>query len=432
MIALCALLIGIVLLICFIRRQSALSEPLIDLRPLTIRSFAIGVIVNMLSLLTIFAMNIIVPTFMQSALGTSPLVASLTLFPAILCSCVVSPLAGCIYDRQGPGILLPCGFACIAVFSVLTSLFIATASPLVLVLLYIPVICGSALIIGPVQSFALSKLTFEMNPHGVTVMSTGFQIAGCIGSSMFTGVYTAIGISAAAGGVNALIAATEGMIASGALVGIVALIGLGLLLWIRVQVRGEQASKEEEVVTGQADERLAGVEAWEEAAVVAEAACSGVATGPSLASVMKTDVYAISQGAKVADAMRLFAEKGISGAPIVDENGCLVGFVSDGDVMRVLADQVPAFKSAWSFVVELGNADFEQTIDEAFKAPVSSIATHDVIVVDRDDEMGHVARVLADNHLKKVPVVSNGKMVGIVNRSNITRYAVNHYLRSTE
>lgn len=249
---------------------------------------------------------------------------------------------------------------------------------------------------------------------------------------MFTGVYTAIGISAAAGGVNALIAATEGMIASGALVGIVALIGLGLLLWIRVQVRGEQASKEEEVVTGQADERLAGVEAWEEAAVVAEAACSGVATGPSLASVMKTDVYAISQGAKVADAMRLFAEKGISGAPIVDENGCLVGFVSDGDVMRVLADQVPAFKSAWSFVVELGNADFEQTIDEAFKAPVSSIATHDVIVVDRDDEMGHVARVLADNHLKKVPVVSNGKMVGIVNRSNITRYAVNHYLRSTE
>ncbi len=432
MIALCALLVGIVLLVCFVRRQGILSEPLIDLRPLTIRPFAIGVIVNMLSLLTIFAMNIIVPTFMQSALGTSPLVASLTLFPAILCSCVVSPLAGRIYDKHGPGVLLPCGFACIAVFSVLTSLFIATASPFVLAVLYIPVICGSALVIGPVQSFALSKLTCEMNPHGVTVMSTGFQIAGCIGSSVFTGVYAAVSFGLAAGGADALVAATGGMAVSGVLVGVVALIGLGLSLWIRVQVRGEQASKEEEVVTGQADERLAGVEAWEEAAVVAEAACSGVAIGPSLASVMKTEVYAISQGAKVADAMRLFAEKGISGAPIVDEDGCLAGFVSDGDVMRVLADQVPAFKSAWSFVVELGNADFEKTIDETFKAPISTIATRDVIVVDIDDEMGHVARVLADNHLKKVPVVSDGKMVGIANRSNITRYAVNHYLRSAD
>ena len=43
-------------------------------------------------------------------------------------------------------------------FSVLTGLLIATASAVVLALIYIPVICGSALVIGPVQSFALSKL----------------------------------------------------------------------------------------------------------------------------------------------------------------------------------------------------------------------------------------------------------------------------------
>lgn len=59
-----------------------------------------------------------------------------------------------------------------AVFSVLTGLFIATANPIVLALIYIPVICGSALVIGPVQSFALSKLSYQLNPHGVTVMST--------------------------------------------------------------------------------------------------------------------------------------------------------------------------------------------------------------------------------------------------------------------
>lgn len=173
------------------------AEPLIDLRPLKIPAFAVGVVANMLSLVTIFAMNIIVPTFMQSVLGTLPLVASLTLFPAILCSCAASPLAGRVYDKHGPGMLLPVGFGCIAAFSVLTALFIATASPVVLAIIYIPVICGSALVIGPMQSFALSKLPPQMNPHGVTVMSTGFQIAGCFGSSVFTGVYALVGATAA-------------------------------------------------------------------------------------------------------------------------------------------------------------------------------------------------------------------------------------------
>lgn len=230
--ALVAAAIGACALAVFVRRQGKLAEPLINLQPLKIAPFTVGVVANMLSLIAIFAMNIIVPTFMQSALGTPALVASLALFPAILCSCAVSPLAGRIYDRHGPGFILPLGFACIAVFSVLTSAFIATASPFVLALLYIPVICGSALVIGPVQSFALSKLTYEQNPHGVTIMSTGFQIAGCIGSSVFTGVYAAVSAGSIAQGIAFTEAAAQGMLVAGALVGVVGAAGFVLALWI--------------------------------------------------------------------------------------------------------------------------------------------------------------------------------------------------------
>lgn len=158
--------LGVAALVLFIHRQKTLKEPLINLEPLHVKPFALGVVINMLSLISIFAMNIIVPTFMQSVLDTPPLIASLTLFPAILYSCVISPLAGRIYDKQGPRILLPVGFACIALFATATGLLIATASPLVIALVYIPVIGGSALIIGPVQSFALSRLTYGQNPHG--------------------------------------------------------------------------------------------------------------------------------------------------------------------------------------------------------------------------------------------------------------------------
>ena len=408
-----AAIIGILSLVLFVRRQGSLEEPLINLEPLRVRPFALGVVVNMLSLLTIFAMNIIVPTFMQSVLGTPSLIASLALFPAILCSCVVSPVAGRIYDKHGPGVLLPLGFACIAVFSVLTGLLIATASVVVLALVYIPVICGSALVIGPVQSFALSKLTYEQNPHGVTIMSTGFQIAGCVGSSVFTGVYAAITSGAMAAGADYAAAATQAVESTGMLVGVVGAVGFVCALVIHhmaaLPVAGQRGS-------------------WESAEVEAAAIASDMPVEPTCAALMKSDVFTLPVTASVAEAMELFAGKGISGAPVVDGAGRLCGFVSDGDVMRSLADQVTAFKSAWSFLVELGNADFEKTMAEVMSMPVERIATKSVISVKADDDMGAVARILADHHLKKAPVMDGDRMVGIINRSNITNYAVGTWL----
>lgn len=405
LIAVGSIVVGVIFGVMFVRRQSKLEEPLINLRPLRVPAFAVGTIVNMLSLIAIFAMNIIVPTYMQSVLGTEPLVASLILFPAILCSCVASPIAGRIYDRHGAGVLLPLGFACIAVFSVATAALIATASPIILAIIYVPVICGSALIIGPVQSFALSRLAPQENPHGVTIMSTGFQVAGCIGSSVFTGVYALVGAMAASGGAAAAQAATDGMLATGIMVGIFAVAGFCLALWIRAQ------GKHSVVVAGVSNYDAAEAE-----------------QGATLVSIMKTDVYTVNPATSVAEALELFAAKGVSGMPVVDDDHRVVGFVSDGDVMSSLADQVPAFKTAWSFMVERENTDFDTTVRETLALPVSAIATKRVITVNVDDDLGEVARVLAEGHLKKAPVLRDGRMVGIINRSNITHYAIDRYL----
>lgn len=96
--------------------------------------------------------------------------------------------------------------------------------------------------------------------------------------------------------------------------------------------------------------------------------------------------------------------------------------------MSSLADQIPAFKTAWSFMVERGNADFDTTVRETLALPVSAIATDRVIAVNIDDDLGEVARVLAERHLKKAPVLRDGRMVGIINRSNIAHYAIDCYL----
>ncbi len=380
--------------------------------------------VNMLSLITIFAMNIIVPTFMQSVLGAPPLVASLTLFPAILCSCVASPLAGRVYDKHGASILLPVGFACIAIFSVLTAVFIATASPVLLAVIYIPVICGSALIIGPVQSFALSRLTPEMNPHGVTVMSTGFQIAGCFGSSVFTGVYAAVGAGALAAGISSTQAAANGMLWSGVLVGVFAVVGFCLALWLgKVSVRRPFASTADKLneATGAPRESAANM--------VVSAQSPSANSTTALGTIMKTDVYTIHENATVLDALELFSAKGVSGVPVIDEDSRVVGFISDGDIMRLLADQVPAFKSAWSFIVEQENEDFDATVKQALQTSVSEIAVRKVVTVNLNDDLGMIARILAEHHVRKAPVLEGDVMVGIINRSNITKFAIESYMQ---
>lgn len=223
-----AVVLGAVALVLFVRRQGRLAEPLLDLSTLRIPQFAMGVVMNMIALVVIFAMNITMPIFLQSALGHPALNAALTLFPAIVLSAVVAPLAGRFYDRHGPRLLLSVGFAVIAAFTALVAVFIPTGSLLVVALLYIPVICGSALVIGPVQSYALSHLSHEQHTHGVTVMSTGFQLAGCIGSSLFVGVYSAT--AAASSAQDPMIAAGTGFLASGLLAGGLALIGLVLAL----------------------------------------------------------------------------------------------------------------------------------------------------------------------------------------------------------
>ena len=377
--------LGILCLILFLRRQSRIEHPLIDLRPLSIRPFAVGVIINMLSLIVIFAMNIVMPIYLQSALGVPAIFASLTLFPAILLSCIISVVAGRVYDKHGPGVLLPLGFACIAVFTAALAGLISTGSLLLFAVLYIPVICGSALIIGPVQSFALSRLSYEMNPHGVIVMSTGFQIAGCIGSSLFAGVYT----------IGAVSAAETGFSAAALLAALLAVVGFCCALYIRRVSR--QAQQEEKPA----------------AEVVME---------NTLASMMKKDVYSVSASASVLDAVRCMVEHKSSGIPVISADGHAAGFISDGDVIRYMADVNADAPVASMYPLWKNKELLDAKLAGLSQIPVMQLATEKVVSVKLTAGVAEVFTLLSDKRIKKVPVEDDtGKVVGVLSRSDVLR-----------
>lgn len=382
LLAVSAILLGIILSLFFIFRQKKLEEPLINLEPMQVKPFALGVILNMLALLIIFAMNIVTPMFLQGSWEVSALLSSLTLFPAILLSCIFSPLAGRIYDKHGADVLLPLGFllisaACIGI------VFIQSSNSLILLgLLYIPVICGSALIIGPVQSVALSSLTFEQNPHGVTVMSTGFQIAGCLGASLFSGLYSLYP------------AANSGFSASSALAAGIGFLGL-VLAFVEIRLgHNSSLSKNTQSQSG-------------------------------VFNFMNKEAYSISADGSALQALTYMVEKKTSGLPIVDSQGKLCGFVSDGDIIRYMGgpDMEPnSFAQRyplWGSIDKLN--DRLQSLNQL---SVMELATKNTVYIDTEANIKNLFHIFADKRIKKVPVVQKGQLIGVVSRSDLLRQLV--------
>lgn len=142
---------------------------------------------------------------------------------------------------------------------------------------------------------------------------------------------------------------------------------------------------------------------------------------------MKTDVFVLDEDTSALDALRLFSREGISGAPVVSKEGKLAGFVSDGDIIGSLARQTPTFTSFYAYTTEGDNEAFEEKAELLASMPVSRVSTKNVLTVSVDDDMREVCAKLAAHHLKKAPVMNGEVMVGVINRSDITRYTVNLY-----
>ena len=138
--------------------------------------------------------------------------------------------------------------------------------------------------------------------------------------------------------------------------------------------------------------------------------------------VMTRNVITVDSGATVQDVAGLLSERGISGAPVVDASGRLVGIISEGDLLRRTEIGTnppgPVRRSWWLEDVATARArDYVKSHGRI----VRDIMTRDVVTVTDDTDLSEIARLLETNHIKRVPVLHDGEIVGIVSRSNLVR-----------
>ena len=150
-----------------------------------------------------------------------------------------------------------------------------------------------------------------------------------------------------------------------------------------------------------------------------KAAPASSAKAPALPQLMKKDVYTVNGDASLTAVLDLLTEKGISGVPVVDGDQSLIGFISDGDILRFLAAEHPLYVNPSSLMI----MDFDEKLQELMHCKVRDVARKSVITVNLSDDLGTVCHVLSDHHIKKAPVLDDGDMVGVINASNITKYA---------
>jgi CBS domain-containing protein len=120
---------------------------------------------------------------------------------------------------------------------------------------------------------------------------------------------------------------------------------------------------------------------------------------------------------------RPHAERGISGAPVVDSSGRLVGIIGEGDLLRraEIGTARRHRERRRSWWLDHFASDLAREYVESHGRTVKDLMTRDVVTVTEDMDLGDVAALLEAKRIKRVPVMREGKIVGIISRANIVR-----------
>lgn len=115
-------------------------------------------------------------------------------------------------------------------------------------------------------------------------------------------------------------------------------------------------------------------------------------------TIMSTDVVSVSRHAPIEEVIELLVDRDITGIPVVNEDGTLAGIVTEKDILSLLSDLRYACGT------------------------VEQYMTRDVVAFDIDDDFIAICECLMKNHFRRVPILADGKLVGIVSRRDIIKY----------
>ena len=136
------------------------------------------------------------------------------------------------------------------------------------------------------------------------------------------------------------------------------------------------------------------------------------------ADVMITNVIAVGPDACVQDVARILLDSRISAVPVIASDGKLLGIVSEGDLMRRV-EAGTGRRRPWWLAILTGREVLANEYIREHSRRVTDVMTRNVVTAAADTPLSTIANLLEKNAIKRVPIVEEGKVIGIVSRANL-------------
>lgn len=438
---------GIALVGLYAYRQLNLAEPMLRVDILKTANYRTVVIVIALFQAALIGMETVMPLYIQGVLGQSATVSGLTLLPGALIGAFTGMLAGRLFDKFGVRVPVLIGAAVILCGVLGFTQFRADSPVLLVSVMYAVLAIGIQFTMTPVNTWGVNSLPNEAIQHAQSTSNTINQVAASFGTALLVSV--AATVSGAASNLAGVERTFAGYHASFCTTALLAACAIALILvFVRdkkkaavpsgaaaaadmqadvpsgVAVASKAVVPSAAVSDAQADVRASDGAPCADASAPSDAfarAADKALSGFTLAQVMNPNAATVSNSACMREVIAILSSTNTSGVSVVDPAGKLVGYVTDGDIMRYLArnDFNMSSPSAGVSLSLQDDEDMEGRLAALANLNVMELAAKRVISVDIDTPLDVACATLAKRRIKKMPVTSNGVLVGALSRRNV-------------
>lgn len=420
------IVLGIVLLALYVRRQLKLEHPMVKVTILKTRTYAKAIGILMVIQGCLYGIAPVIPVYIQNILGQSASVSGLVLMPGALLGAVFTLVAGGLFDRFGVRkIILPAG-AVMAVGGIGLMLLGMDSSIVLVVLALTAFQMGIQGCITPLNTWGINSLPNDVMQHAQSLQNTLIQVATAIGIATLTALSATGGFFAPAAtpveqsmmGVHVTFAATAILV-----VGAFAI----MLFFVKNRPLEKAGLVDNSMEVACVDDKEHDAVPAAQAKPSPESQDRQLSDTPEVQTPLRVGDVMNPHGATVrqGSSMREVVEKMISvettGVSVVDDDGRLVGFITDGDVARYLARQ-NAGTTASYYLFFVDDGDMDKRLQDLADTTVDNLATKRVMTVDEDMPLDEACALMTTWNFKKVPVEKDGVLTGSLSRRNIIKY----------
>lgn len=184
------LILGVVSLVLFVFRELNTDKPLLEVRVFRYNMFTLTTIINIIVTMAMYSAMILLPIYLQTIRGFTPMESGLLLLPGAILMGIMSPVTGIIFDKIGARWLSVIGLAITAVTTWEFSQLTDTTTYTYLILTYTARMFGMSMLMMPIVTAGLNQLPQRLTSHGTAMSNTLRTVGGALGIALFVSLMT--------------------------------------------------------------------------------------------------------------------------------------------------------------------------------------------------------------------------------------------------